>query len=54
MDAAALATVLRAAFELPEARVEAYRERAATLLERFRSDEIQRSIAAEVLPALLR
>ena len=54
VDAAALATAVRAAFELPEQRVESYRRDAARRLERFRPEAIQRSIAAEVVPALLR
>jgi glycosyltransferase involved in cell wall biosynthesis len=53
LDAAALATAVRAAFELPEQRVESYRRDAAQLLQRFRPEAIQRSIAAEVVPALL-
>jgi len=48
-----LGAALRAAFELPEVRVEDYRRRAATLVERFRAGAIDRTIAAEVLPALL-
>jgi glycosyl transferase family 1 len=51
--AAPLATALRAAFDLPEQRVEAYRERAAQLLERFSPAAIERTVAAEVVPALL-
>jgi glycosyltransferase involved in cell wall biosynthesis len=54
VDAAALATALRAAFELPEARVESYRADAARLLERFRGEAIARTVAADVVPALLR
>jgi len=54
VNAAALATALRAAFELPEARVESYRADAARLLERFRGEAIARTVAAEVVPALLR
>jgi hypothetical protein len=34
--------------------VESYRRDAARRLERFRPEAIQRSIAAEVVPALLR
>jgi glycosyltransferase involved in cell wall biosynthesis len=54
MDAAALAIALRAAFELPEQRVETYRRDAARRLERFRGAVVERTVAAEVLPALLR
>jgi glycosyltransferase involved in cell wall biosynthesis len=48
-----LGAALRAAFELPEARVEDYRRRAAALVERFSVEAIDRTIAAQVLPALL-
>jgi hypothetical protein len=48
-----LAAALRAAFELPEQRVESYRLRAGELLERFRPEAVQRVIEGEVLPALL-
>ena len=54
MDVAALAIALRAAFELPEQRVETYRRDAARRLERFRGAVVERTVAAEVLPALLR
>jgi glycosyltransferase involved in cell wall biosynthesis len=54
VDASALATALRAAFELPEQRVEDYRQNAARLLERFRGEAIARKVADEVVPALLR
>jgi glycosyltransferase involved in cell wall biosynthesis len=50
---AALATAIRAAFELPEERVGAYRERAAELLRPYRSDAVQEAVARELLPALL-
>jgi Glycosyl transferases group 1 len=48
-----LAAALRAAFEAPEQRVEEYRRDAARLLERFRPEAIQRTVADEVVPALL-
>jgi glycosyltransferase involved in cell wall biosynthesis len=48
-----LASALRAAFELPEERIESYRARASELLARFRPEAIDRTIRAEVLPALL-
>ena len=48
-----LALALRAAFDMPEQRVEDYRRRAAVLLERFRPAAIERTVAAEVVPALL-
>ena len=54
VDVAALAIALRAAFELPEQRVETYRRDAARRLERFRGAVVERTVAAEVLPALLR
>jgi Glycosyl transferases group 1 len=50
---AALAAAIRAAFELPEERVGAYRERAAELLRPYRSDAVQETVARELLPALL-
>jgi hypothetical protein len=53
IDAGELASALRTAFELPEERLRGYRERAATLLERFRPEAIQRVVAEEVVPALL-
>jgi glycosyltransferase involved in cell wall biosynthesis len=53
VDAAALASALRATFELPEQRVEAYRAQATRLLDRFRGESIARTVAADVLPALL-
>ena len=36
-----------------EERLESYRERAAGLVERFRPEAVQRTVAAEVVPALL-
>jgi hypothetical protein len=48
-----LAAALEAAFALPEGDVAAYRVRAAALLERFRPEAIDRTIATELLPALL-
>jgi len=48
-----LAVAMRAAFELPEQSVASYRERAAGSLERFNPDAIARTIAADVVPALL-
>jgi hypothetical protein len=48
-----LAAALRAAFELSDPRVEDYRRGAARLLERFRDDAIERTLATEVVPALL-
>jgi hypothetical protein len=50
---APLAAALRAAFDMPEEEAARYRRRAAVLLERFRPDAIERTIADEVLPALL-
>ena len=54
VDAAALASAVRAAFELPEPRAESYRAQAAGLLERFRGEAIARTVAGQVVPALLR
>ncbi|MGH2847750.1 MAG: glycosyltransferase [Thermoleophilaceae bacterium] len=48
-----LAASLRAAFDLPEERVRAYRERAAELLERLRPGAVQRVVTEEVVPTLL-
>jgi hypothetical protein len=53
LDPAGLAAALRAAFELPDREMRAYRERAANLLERFRSEAIQRVVEREVVPVLL-
>jgi hypothetical protein len=53
LDAAELARALRAAFDLPEDRVRAYRERATALLDRFRPETIQRTVAEQVIPKLL-
>ena len=54
VDAAALATAVRVAFELPEPRAESYRAQASQLLERFRGEAIARTVAGQVVPALLR
>jgi hypothetical protein len=48
-----LATALRSAFKATEQRVEDYRREATRLLERFRAAKIERTVAAEVVPALL-
>jgi hypothetical protein len=48
-----LATSVRAAFELPDERVAAYRHRAAALLQRFSAPAVQRTVADEVVPRLL-
>ena len=53
LDPAGLAAALRAAFELPDREMRAYRERAAVLLERFRPEAIQRVVEREVAPVLL-
>ena len=50
---AALAAAIRAAFELPEERVRAYRERAAELLRPYRSEAVEETVARELLPGLL-
>jgi hypothetical protein len=48
-----LAAALRAAFALPDDRVERYRAEAARLIEPFRPEAVQRVVAEEVVPALL-
>jgi hypothetical protein len=53
VDAASLATALRAAFAMPEHGAQAYRDRAAGLLLRFKATAVERTVAAEVVPALL-
>jgi len=53
IDAAALAPAIRAAFELPDESVRAYRERATELLRPYRSDAVQEIVARELLPVLL-
>ena len=49
----ALGAAIRVAFELTDERARAYRERAAGLLCRYRSDTVQETVAHELLPALL-
>jgi hypothetical protein len=53
IDASALGASLRSAFELPDEQLAGYRTRAATLIERFRPEAIQRTVAEQVVPALL-
>jgi hypothetical protein len=53
VDASELARAIRTAFDLPDERVRAYRERATALLDRFRPEAIQRIVAEQVVPALL-
>jgi hypothetical protein len=53
IDAAALAPAIRAAFEMPDERARAYRERAAELLRPYRSDAVQKTVTGDLLPALL-
>ena len=53
IDAAALAPAIQAAFDLPDERARAYRERAAELLRPYSSDAVQETVARELLPALL-
>jgi Glycosyl transferases group 1 len=48
-----LAAALRAAFALPDDRQADYRARAATMLEPFRPEAIERTIDTQVLPTLL-
>jgi glycosyltransferase involved in cell wall biosynthesis len=52
IDPAALAPAIRAAFEMPDERVLAYRERAAELLRPYRSEAVQEIVSGELLPAL--
>ena len=49
---AALAPAIRAAFEMPDEDARAYRERAAELLQPYRSEAVQEVVARELLPAL--
>jgi hypothetical protein len=44
---------IRAAFELPDERARDYRRRASEMLEPFRATAVQRTLARDVLPALL-
>ena len=53
IDGAALAPAIRAAFELPDERVRAYREQAAELMRPYRSDAVQETVTRELVPALL-
>ena len=53
IDAGELGSAIQAAFDLPEERVRAYRERAAELLLPLRPKAVQRTVADEVLPRLL-
>lgn len=53
VDPARLAAAIRAAFELPDADAQTYRERAAELLRPYRSDAVQETVERELLPALL-
>jgi hypothetical protein len=49
----ALGAAIRAAFELPEGRVEAYRAAALDALRPFRAEAVQETVEREVLPRLL-
>ena len=53
LDGAALAPAIRAAFEMPDEHVRAYRERAAELMRPYRSETVQETVTRELLPALL-
>ena len=53
IDAGALATAIRAAFEMPDERARAYRDRAAEMLRPYRSEAVQETVTGELLPALL-
>jgi glycosyltransferase involved in cell wall biosynthesis len=53
IDSQSLGTAIRAAFELPDDGVRAYREQAAGLLRQYGSDAVQETIERELLPALL-
>jgi hypothetical protein len=48
-----LAAALKAAFDMPETDVAVYRQRAAGLLDRFRPEAIDRTIATDLIPTLL-
>jgi hypothetical protein len=50
---AGLGAAVRAAFELPDERVRAYRRRAAELLAAYRPEAVQAVVGERVLPALL-
>ena len=53
IDPTALAPAIRAAFELPDERVRAYRDQAAELLRPYRSEAVQETVERELIPALL-
>jgi hypothetical protein len=53
IEPASLAAAIRAAFDLPDDRANAYREGAAELMRPYRSDAVQETVAGELLPALL-
>jgi len=53
VDGASLGAAIRAAFELPEEQVTAYRARAAELLRPYRSEAVQETVERELLPGLL-
>jgi hypothetical protein len=53
LDPNGLAGAIRHAFELADADAEGYRRRAAELLEPYRPEAVQGTVADEVLPALL-
>lgn len=53
LEPVGLGRAIRAAFELPEAKVRDYRSRAAELLQPFRAEAVQRTLTREVLPTLL-
>ncbi len=54
IDGAALAPAIRAAFALGPERVDAYRGRVGELLRPLRAEVVQRTVAEQVLPRLLR
>jgi glycosyltransferase involved in cell wall biosynthesis len=53
IDPAALAPAIRAAFEMTDEGVRAYRDRAAQLVAPYRSKNVQEIVARDLLPALL-
>jgi hypothetical protein len=53
ISAEAVAPAIRAAFELPDERVAAYRAAAAELLRPYLSDAVQTTVTEELVPALL-
>ena len=53
IEPGALGAAIRAAFDLPSERVTGYRDLAAELMQPYRSEAVQETVARELLPALL-